>query len=37
MISTNPLTTSKSAVPYYVNIGKALIRGIEVEAAYDSD
>jgi hemoglobin/transferrin/lactoferrin receptor protein len=37
MISTNPLTTSTSAVPYYVNIGKALIRGIEVEAAYDSD
>lgn len=37
MISTNPLTTSRSAVPYYVNIGKALIRGIEVEAAYDSD
>lgn len=37
MISTNPLTTSTSAVPYYVNIGKALIRGIEVEAAYSSD
>lgn len=37
MISTNPNTTSATAVPYYVNIGKALIRGIEVEAAYDSD
>lgn len=37
MISTNPLTTSNTAVAYYVNIGRALIRGIEVEAAYDSD
>jgi hemoglobin/transferrin/lactoferrin receptor protein len=37
MISTNPVTTSATAVPYYVNIGKALIRGVEVEAAYDSE
>jgi hemoglobin/transferrin/lactoferrin receptor protein len=37
MITVNPNTGQATAVPYYANIGKALIRGVEVETAYDSD
>lgn len=37
MISTNPDTGLSTAVPYYVNIDRAKIYGVEVEASYDAD
>ncbi|MBL4725345.1 MAG: TonB-dependent receptor [Rhizobiaceae bacterium] len=37
LISTNPDTGNAAAVVYFVNIDKAQIEGVEVEAAYSSD
>ncbi|MCC0056150.1 MAG: TonB-dependent receptor [Rhodobiaceae bacterium] len=37
LIALNPDNTNASPVPYYVNIDRATIKGIEVEAAYESE
>lgn len=36
LITTNPNTNQRYAVPYYANIDKAKIYGVEVEAYYDA-
>ncbi len=37
LISTNPNQGQTNSVPYYVNVDKAEIYGLELEAAYNSD
>ncbi len=37
LIATNPDTGLNTPVPYYVNISRARIKGVEIEAAYDAE